>query len=187
MDHATLSITAPSKAPDPLGGSPGSLHVVSSSSQPHDQIQVLVQSLPELLGGGSLGGLELLDMDGRLSLMESLTDVLSLSDRDSLMDSLAEVLSLAESLWLTEASELVLGSLPLELGRSLLDVLSDSLWLALCDSLSESLVDLLCDPLVDSLAESLRDSLSDSLPESEPDSLSDVESLEPLPLALDSL
>jgi hypothetical protein len=111
MDHATLSITAPSNDPDPLGGSPGSLHVLSSSSHPHDQIHVLVQSLPELLGGGSLGGLEVLEMDGRLSLMESLTDVLSLVDLDSLMDSLAEVLSLADSLWLIEASELVLGSL----------------------------------------------------------------------------
>ena len=53
--------------------------MLSSSSQPHDQIQVLVQSLPELLGGGSLGGLEVLEIDGRLSLMESLSDVLSLS------------------------------------------------------------------------------------------------------------
>ncbi len=109
--------------------------MVSSSSQPHDQIQVLVQSLPELLGGGSLGGLEVLEMDGRLSLMESLTDVLSLSDRDSLIESLAEVLSLAESLWLIDASELVLGSLLLWLGRSLLDVLSDPLSESLADSL----------------------------------------------------
>ena len=98
MDHATLSITAPSKDPDSLGGSPGSLHVLSSSSQPHDQIHVLVQSLPELLGGGSLGGLEVLEMDGRLSLMESLSDVLSLCDRDSLMESLPESLALPE--WL---------------------------------------------------------------------------------------
>ncbi|WP_145215127.1 hypothetical protein [Planctomycetes bacterium TBK1r] len=161
MDHATLSITAPSNAPDPLGGSPGSLQVLSSSSQPHDQIHVLVQSLPELLGGGSLGGLEVLEMDGRLSLMESLSDVLSLADRESLMESLVDSLSLTEPLGLPEWSELALGSL-LTLGRlpltlSLSEMLSDALSESLVDSLAEVLFEVLFEVLVDSLSESLSD------------------------------
>lgn len=57
MDHAATSMTAPSKLPEPSGGS-GLSQSESSSSQPHDQIQVLLQPLLELPGGGSLGGSE---------------------------------------------------------------------------------------------------------------------------------
>ena len=98
MNHATLSITAPSNDPDPLGGAPGSLQLLLSSSQPQDQIQVLVQSLPEpSLGGGSLGGSEPLSLGGRLSLTESLTE----SDTESLTESL----ELPDSLWLSDCHD----------------------------------------------------------------------------------
>jgi len=55
MNHAATFMTAPSKLPEPSGGS-GFSQSESSSSQPHDQIQVLVQPLLELPGGGSLRG-----------------------------------------------------------------------------------------------------------------------------------
>jgi len=55
MNHAATFTTAPSKLPETSGGS-GFSQFKSSSSQPHDQIQVLVQRLLELPGGGSLRG-----------------------------------------------------------------------------------------------------------------------------------
>ncbi|MDZ4852403.1 MAG: hypothetical protein SGI77_24205 [Pirellulaceae bacterium] len=48
-------MTAPPTLPEPSGGS-GFSQSESSSSQPHDQIQVLVQPLLELPGSGWLGG-----------------------------------------------------------------------------------------------------------------------------------
>ena len=64
--------------------------MLSSNSQPQDQIHVLVQSLPEVLLGGSLGGSEPLSLGG--------SDPLSLGGRLSLIESLSERLSDTESL-----------------------------------------------------------------------------------------
>ena len=86
MDQAATSITAPSKLPAPSGGS-GLSQSVSSNSQPHDQIHVLVQPLLELPGGGSLGGSES-DVLGRLP-----------SESDGLESDGCESEMLSELLW----------------------------------------------------------------------------------------
>jgi hypothetical protein len=67
--------------------------VLSSNSQPQDQIQVLVQSLPDVLLGGSLGGSEPLSLGGSDPLSLGGCDPLSLGGRLSLVDSLSDRLS----------------------------------------------------------------------------------------------
>ena len=102
-------MSSPSYAPEELGAC-GSSQSESTNSHPHDQSQVLVQPLPELPDGGSLGGsdvdvlgkLRLSDAE-RLSEPESLWEVLheSLMLRDSLV--LAESLALSDSLKLRDS------------------------------------------------------------------------------------
>lgn len=131
MDHADISATWPSYAPELVGGSPGSSQSLSTSSQPQDQIQVLLHgSLDPLLfsDGGSLS-LTLwlgrsdpsLDSD-RLSLGRSeLSSLLSLGRLDPEVDG-----SLSDGGWLSLYDEPTLVS-SLWLGRSLSDVDVESL------------------------------------------------------------
>lgn len=168
MNHAVIPATCPSKAPELLGGSPGSSQSLSTSSQPQDQIQVLLQgSLDPLLSsdGGSLSlslwlGRSDPSLDSeRLSLGRSeLGSLLSLGRLESEVDG---SLSDGGSLWLAEE--------PATLGSSL------SLGLSLSEADSESLRDRESEPLRDPECESLADVESESL--SDRDSLTDSESL----------
>ncbi|GAA4446602.1 hypothetical protein [Novipirellula rosea] len=83
MHHAVIPATAPSNEPDELGGSPGSSQSLSTNSQPHDQIQVLLHgSLDPLLSseGSSVESLSLGRSDPSL-----LSDALSLGRSEPLL------------------------------------------------------------------------------------------------------
>jgi hypothetical protein len=125
MDHAATSTTSPSKPPEPFGGSPTSGQSLSSSCQPHDQIQVELHGSLVLLsdGGGSLGG--------------SLSEWLTLGRSDSLVEGSCD--SLVDG----SGGSLVDGSF-----ESLVDGSRESL----VDG-EESLSDPLVDPLPESLCE----------------------------------
>ena len=114
----------------------------SKSSQPHDQIHLLVQPLLELPGGGSLGGLES-DVLGRLSLCEVLPEPERLPESDVSRDTLSDGASLGGvSLGGLESEPL--GRLPLSDAEwlpdldSLFDGLPEKLWLT--DPLGGSIV-----------------------------------------------
>ncbi len=183
MHHAVIPATAPSYEPEELGGSPGSSQSLSTSSQPHDQIQVLLHgSLEPLLSSEGSSSESLVLGRSEPSLLESL----SLGRSDPSLLSLGRSESDAEPL-LSDGGSLSLPDDSPTLGSSLALVRSLS-EPSESDSLVDGGLDSESDPLEDA-ATLVEPSLTESLSEVEVlvDRESDPESLpllefDPLPL-----